>query len=143
MPRLDGAYADAEFHDDRCDGAIGIVLVRNGEIVARDGQYFSTLTGNNAAEEMSIRIARQKYPTAPVFNDNTGAARRMGAVWIPREQNREAHHEAKLAYKAAVSRGEQLVERTAAHTAPAKRKKFLHFRGRGVIRGRGVVPTSR
>jgi hypothetical protein len=94
----DGVYVDGSYHDSDRIGAIGIVLVRNGVAKERHGDRFAGL-GFLDAEMEAIDRAHEIYPSERVFSDNRQAAAVCVATWIPRENNRIAHHCAQRAYK--------------------------------------------
>lgn len=83
-----GIYVDAKHYKDIA--TIAIIVMENGQIVTRQAEILIGCC-SQSAEEKAILIAKDNYQVRPVFCDNATAAKRFGAVWIPRKKNRVAH----------------------------------------------------
>lgn len=138
----DGAYADASYHSDG-SGSVAVVLIAGGVVIHRIVQRLNFL-GSEDAEVDAVDLAKSLYPDVEIFTDSVYASRACGAVWIPREMNRIAHHMASRAYRGLPLGGEPITKEMRADLRRRGKKKNQGLRCRTIGRwkGCGVVSAS-
>lgn len=65
---------------------IGLVAVENGEIINRLSER-RLVNYSHDAEIEAILLAKEKYPKANIFSDDSSAAEKHGVTWISRTKN--------------------------------------------------------